>query len=161
MIKVVFVNDKYHFINRPIEGSEIQNMIIRNLNKSKIIIILFIIVISVIFFYGCAKARPSTKDNKQNILSEELKKKAKVYKNEEYQNGEVPLETYIKMEDKILQTNNKDKKIVYKGDRFILENNGVKYQVFSGTNTTGNVDDQIIIYGTYYVFIKSDVIEKY
>ena len=63
------------------------------------------------------------------------------------------------MEGKIIQTDNKNKQIVTKSDRFILENNGTKYQMICGEKITVKVGDKVTVYGTYYGLVQVDEID--
>ncbi|MPQ30139.1 hypothetical protein E4V42_01630 [Clostridium estertheticum] len=133
-----------------------------NINTSTIkkILIICLIMMLTASSYGCSKAAKSSSNNVTTTsLNQELKQKAKVYKNEEYQNGKVPLQTYIKMEGKIIQTDNKNKQIVTKSDRFILDNNGTKYQMICGQKITVKVGDKVTVYGTYYGLVQVDEID--
>ena len=133
-----------------------------NINTSTIkkTLIIYFITLLTATSYGCSKASKSPTSNIKEIsLNQELKLKAKVYNNEEYQNGKVPLQTYIKMEGKIIQTDNKNKQIVTKSDRFILDNNGVKYQMICGEKITVKVGDKVNVYGTYYGLVQEDGID--
>lgn len=133
-----------------------------NINTSTIkkLLIICLIMMLTSTSYGCSKVSKSSSSNiTTNTLNQELKQKAKIYKNEEYQNGKVPLQTYIKMEGKIIQTDNKNKQIVTKSDRFILENNGTKYQMICGEKITVKVGDKVTVYGTYYGLVQVDEID--
>ncbi|MCB2342573.1 hypothetical protein [Clostridium estertheticum] len=133
-----------------------------NINTSTIkkFLIICLIMMLTATSYGCSKAAKSSSNNvTATSLNQELKQKAKVYKNEEYQNGKVPLQTYIKMEGKIIQTDNKNKQIVTKSDRFILDNNGTKYQMICGQKITVKVGDKVTVYGTYYGLVQVDEID--
>jgi len=127
------------------------------INFKKRTLIVCLIIVLTATSYGCSKASKSSSSNVKAIsLNQELKQKAKAYKNEEYQNGKVPLQTYIKMEGRIIQTDNKNKQIVTKSDRFILDNNGVKYQMICGERITVKVGDKVTVYGTYYGLVQVD-----
>ena len=110
-------------------------------------------------FYGCGTSPKSTNSNATTSVNHKLKQKAKVYKNEEYQNGKVPLQTYIKMEGKIIQTDNNNNKIVTKSDRFILENSDVRYQMICAEKITVKVGDKVTVYGTYFGLVQVDEID--
>lgn len=125
----------------------------------KKIVLICIIAILTSNSYGCSTSSKSFYSNTSTSLNQELKKKAKTYKNEEYQNGKVPLQTYIKMEGKIIQTDNNNKKTVTKSDRFILENSGVKYQMICGEKITVKIGDKVTVYGTYYGLVQVDEID--
>lgn len=126
--------------------------------RLKYIMLFFAIILMSTFLYGCSTSS-KTSSSVTTSLNQELRKKAKTYTNAQYQNGEVALKTYIKMEGKITQTDNKNKKVVAKDDRFILVNNGVRYQMICGQNTTVKVGSKVIIFGTYYGLVKVDEIE--
>ncbi|MBU3178073.1 hypothetical protein KPL47_17235 [Clostridium estertheticum] len=138
----------------------INNFININTSIIKKFLIICLIMMLTATSYGCSKAAKSSSNNVTTTsLNQELKQKAKVYKNEEYQNGKVPLQTYIKMQGKIIQTDNKNKQIVTKSDRFILDNNGTKYQMICGGKITVKVGDKVNVYGTYYGLVQVDEID--
>lgn len=89
---------------------------------------------------------------------QKIEEKAQEFSNEEYQNGEVPLKTDIKMVGEIIQTDGKDPALVRKNDRFILKNEDCNYQVFNSTDQTFEVGERVTVYGEYHGFIQSRLI---
>lgn len=131
-----------------------------NARTSIIQYVFVVLIVNLLFTFLCGcSAASKTNSGAEISINQELKRKAKIFKNEQYQKGEVPLKTYIKMEGKITQTDNKDKKTVNKDDRFILVNNGVRYQMICGQNTTVKIGSKVAIWGTYYGLVKVDQIE--
>lgn len=110
---------------------------------------------------GCQeKAENSTTasfDASNQVL---VKEKAKEYTNDEYQNGDVRLKTYVKMTGKIVMTDSKNDQEIKKNDRFVIQNDGYDYQVINSSDSVLKLNDTVDVYGEYYGFVKGVEIEN-
>lgn len=104
---------------------------------------------------GSAKTTTSFDKDSQVLVKE----KASEFSNEDYQNGEVRLKTYVKMSGEIVQTDGKDDQNIKKDDRFILRNDGYDYQVINSSDQTFRLHDNVNVYGEYYGFVQGTTIE--
>ncbi|MBL1225984.1 hypothetical protein [Enterococcus sp. BWR-S5] len=111
---------------------------------------------------GCS-ANKEEEANKQDTFSEEvienIKEKAEHFSDQEFQEGEVPLNSFVQISGTILKSDS-GKNQVKKGDRFILINEGSQYQVFNEQDGTFEIGENITVYGEYYGFLKGILIEK-
>lgn len=111
---------------------------------------------------GCS-ANKKEEANKQDTFSEEvienIKEKAEQFSDQEFQEGEVPLNSFVQISGTILKSDS-GKNQVKKGDRFILINEGSQYQVFNEQDGTFEIGESITVYGEYYGFLKGILIEK-
>lgn len=110
------------------------------------------------FLSGCGAEKSSNKNFTEETLTA-LKKKAKLYTEEEFQNGEVPLHDFVQLTGKITKTDGKSSEI-QKGDRFILESGKSRYQIFNQQEEIFVVGDEVTVYGEYYGFITASYVEK-
>ncbi|MHC5249682.1 hypothetical protein [Enterococcus sp. LJL90] len=124
--------------------------------------LLFLLFLSGVFFLAACQAgnaaESETIENFSNNAVSGLKETAKFFSNEDYQAGDVPLNEYIKMNGVITKTDGNPDEI-QNGDRLMIENDGVQYQVFNQQATPLKIGDTITVYGEYYGFIKGTLIE--
>ena len=108
---------------------------------------------------GCGNVSTKTATSFDKDSQVLMKEKASEFSNEDYQNGEVKLKTYVKMTGEIVQTDGKDEQHIKKDDRFILRNNGYDYQVINSSDQTFKLHDKVNVYGEYYGFVQGSKIE--
>lgn len=108
---------------------------------------------------GCGNVSTKTATSFDKDSQVLMKEKASEFSNEDYQNGEVKLKTYVKMTGEIVQTDGKDEQHIKKDDRFILRNNGYDYQVINSSDQTFKLHDNVNVYGEYYGFVQGSKIE--
>ncbi len=109
---------------------------------------------------GCTLQSESTQTAKfsQETVTK-LKTAAKIYTDLAYQEGEVPLNEFVQMTGKITDTDSQDAQIK-EGDRFVLQTDSAKYQVFNQQGTVLYLEEEVTVYGEYYGFIKGTLIER-
>lgn len=88
-----------------------------------------------------------------------IEKKAKIYDDADYKNGEVPQNEYVKLSGKIIKSDGEEG-IVEKGNRFILETEGGRYQIVNGVETELRTGDSVDVFGEYYGIIKAVRIDE-
>ncbi|WP_430611060.1 hypothetical protein [Enterococcus sp. DIV0876] len=116
--------------------------------------------VTVIILSGCNKQNEATQVTEfSQEASIKLKTAASTYTDRAYQDGEVPLNDFIQMTGKITDTDSQSEQIM-KGDRFVLQTDSAKYQVFNQQETTLYLEDEVTVYGEYYGFIKGTLIER-
>ena len=125
------------------------------MRKSKLILLLLPLLV----IFGACQKEQAVQEEFQEKTTQQLTEKAQEFSNEAYQNGEVPLKTYVKIEGVITKTDAKNKQKIGKDDRFVIENEGVPYQIFNTTSDVLKVNDEVVVYGEYHGFIQSDLIE--
>lgn len=108
---------------------------------------------------GCGNVSTKTATSFDKDSQVLVKEKASEFSNEDYQNGEVKLKTYVKMTGEIVQTDGKDEQHIKKDDRFILRNDGYDYQVINSSDQTFKLHDKVNVYGEYYGFVQGSKIE--
>lgn len=111
-----------------------------------------------VFLVSCSSQKTTTEDFTEETLIA-LKKKAKSYSNEEFQEGDVPLHEFVQLTGKITQSDGK-KDTIEKDDRFVLEVGESRYQIFNQQENSFKIGDEVTVYGEYYGFIKASYIEK-
>ena len=89
-----------------------------------------------------------------NEIYENIEKKAKIYDDADYKNGDVPQNEYVKLSGKIIKSDGEEG-IVEKGNRFILETEGGRYQIVNGVETELKAGDSVDVFGEYYGIIKA------
>ncbi|WP_086347715.1 hypothetical protein [Candidatus Enterococcus clewellii] len=110
---------------------------------------------------GCSSNKQETKKQASfsNEAVEKLKEKAAQYSEQEFQEGEVPLNTFVQISGTILKSDSGEQQLK-KGDRFILSNGDSQYQVFNEQENSFEVGEDVTVYGEYYGFLKGILIEK-
>lgn len=114
-----------------------------------------------IFFVFClmvmlTSCSPGSSDTLKmdNEIYENIEKKAKIYDDADYKNGDVPQNEYVKLSGKIIKSDGEEG-IVEKGNRFILETEGGRYQIVNGVETELKAGDSVDVFGEYYGIIKA------
>ncbi|MDH6363965.1 hypothetical protein M2139_000950 [Enterococcus sp. PF1-24] len=121
---------------------------------------LFILILLVFLpFSACKQTESKENDNFSKETIGNLKTNAKEYSEDELQNGEVPLNEYVRLTGEIVESDSSDE-IISKGDRFILKSGDSQYQIFNQQDIPLQIADELTVYGEYYGFIKADLIEK-
>ncbi|WP_158661720.1 hypothetical protein [Enterococcus timonensis] len=104
----------------------------------------------------------NTSEKNQNFTEEtilQLKQKAKTYTAAKFQDGTIPLNDFVQLSGVITKTDG-DADNIQKGDRFVIEDDQTKVQVFNQQNTILKLGDQVTVYSEYYGFITASLIEK-
>ncbi|MGM0124581.1 hypothetical protein IGI37_001959 [Enterococcus sp. AZ194] len=109
---------------------------------------------------GCSNQTTQNKELEANFTQktkQEIKEKARIFTEDEFQSAEVPLNEYVQLSGEIIQSDRETDLV--KGDRFILKSGSSRYQVFNEQEEPIQVGDLVTVYGEYYGFIKAIVIE--
>lgn len=114
------------------------------------------LIVGVLNLSGCQNQQ--VQQNFDSEVGQRIKKHAQVFTNEAYQEGSVPLKTYIKMTGVITKTDAMDGSKIGKSDRFVLESEGTSYQVINSSDELVAVADKIVVYGEYQGFIQGEKI---
>ena len=125
-------------------------------------IVLLIILFCILLNGTACSSSEETQAKEQDFtttVETEIKEKAKVYTEVEFQTGDVPLNEFVQLSGQITQTDSK-KDSLQNGDRFILHSGSSDYQIFNQQDTAFKVGDMVTVYGEDYGFIKAIVIEK-
>jgi hypothetical protein len=117
---------------------------------------LVLLLLGLVSLTACADKKA---ENFAQQSSQPLSQKAKIYTDEQYQNGEVALHDYVQIQGKISKTDEKDGHIK-KDSRFILKTTAGNYQVINATDTSLQTGDTVTVYGEYYGFIKAMQIDS-
>lgn len=123
----------------------------------------FVLLIALLIIASACSGTQQEEQEKQAAFSKEtvenLKAKAEQYSKQEFQEGEVPLNTFVQISGTILKSDSGEKKIK-KGDRFILMDGDSRYQVFNEQEDSFEIGEAVTVYGEYYGFLKGILIEK-
>lgn len=113
-----------------------------------------LILLSLISLSGCSSKADQTTTSFDTTNQALVKEKAKEYSNDEYQNSDVRLKTYVKITGKIIKTDSKNDQKIKKNDRFVIQNEGYDYQIINSSDNVLKIDDVVEVYGEYYGFVK-------
>lgn len=108
---------------------------------------------------GLPACSNSTASKIQPAERTRLIQKATAYSARAYDAGDVPLHAMVKVAGTVGQTDGKNQKFAQKHDRFILEMATGRLQVFNNQEQTFQTGDQVTVYGEYYGFVQSRLIE--
>ncbi|MGC6769485.1 hypothetical protein [Enterococcus sp. LJL51] len=126
-------------------------------------LLLFILVIACFTGFVSFANQKEPEAIKQNNFSKkmvaELKNKAKTYSEEDFQEGNVPLNEFICINGQIIKSDSKEETIK-KGDRFMLLSGDSRYQVINEQEELLRIGDNVTVYGEYYGFLKGTFIEQ-
>ncbi|MGX6970394.1 hypothetical protein [Vagococcus bubulae] len=120
---------------------------------------LLLIVGGLLCLAGCSNKTIDTTTSFDKSNQTLVKDKAQEFTNEQYQNGDVRLKTYVKMTGKIIKTDSQNENEIKKNDRFVIQNEGYDYQVINSSDTILKLDDVVDVYGEYYGFVQGVEIE--
>ncbi|OTN75423.1 hypothetical protein A5886_000493 [Enterococcus sp. 8G7_MSG3316] len=121
---------------------------------------LLFLFVAILILSGCGIQNEETQVREFSLeATTKLKTAATIYPDRAYQDGEVPLNEWIQMTGKITDTDSQSEEI-RKGDRFVLQTDSAKYQIFNQQETTLYLNDEVTVYGEYYGFIKGTLIER-
>ena len=114
---------------------------------------IFFVFCSMVMLTSCSSGSSDTL-KMDNEIYENIEKKAKIYDDADYKNGDVPQNDYVKLSGKIIKSDGEEG-IVEKGNRFILETEGGRYQIVNGVETELKTGDSVDVFGEYYGIIKA------
>ena len=118
--------------------------------------VLFGVVCLILFLTGCS----SKQLDDFTQVAQSKTDYYQVYPIAMYQTNQVPLNSLVKLNGKIMQTDHGDGSSVKRNSRFVLEVDNQRYHIFNESESEFAVADRVTVFGEYHGFIQARIIQK-